>query len=81
MPSGIEEVHFELALPDATMLQTYDAVLGTAERAAAWKGTAAPRDGRLVAVVPVKLLSAGDYTLELQKGGEEVMTFYFRVAK
>jgi hypothetical protein len=78
---GIDEVHFELAVPNGAALQTYQAVLGTAERPAAWKGVAAPQDGHLVAVVPVKVLRAGDYTLELQRSGEEVMTFYFRVAK
>jgi hypothetical protein len=81
LPRGIDEVHLELAVRTATELQTYQAVLGTAERPAAWKGVAAPKDGRLVAVVPLEVLRAGDYMLELQTNGQEVMTFYFRVAK
>ncbi len=81
LPPGVDEAHFELVLPNAVALQTYQAILGTPERPAAWTGVAAPRDAHLVAVVPVKILSAGDYTLELQRSGEEVMTFYFRVAK
>jgi hypothetical protein len=81
LPAGIDEVHFELAVPSAAAAQTYQAVLGTAERPDAWKGVVTPQDGHLVAVVPVKVLRAGDYTLELERSGEEVMTFYFRVAK
>jgi hypothetical protein len=81
LPPGFDEVHFELNVANAAAVQTYQAVLGTAERPGAWKGVAAPQNGHLVAVVPVKVLRAGDYTLELQRSGEEVMTFYFRVAK
>lgn len=80
LPRGIDEVHLELAVPNAAD-QAYQAVLGTAERPAAWKGVTAPKDGHLVAVVPLDVLRAGDYRLELQTNGQEVMTFYFRVAK
>jgi len=81
LPRGIDEVHFESTFTNAAPSQTYQAVLGTAERPAAWKGVAVPQDGRLVVVVPVKVLSAGDYMLELQTNGQEATTFYFRVAK
>jgi hypothetical protein len=81
LPAGIDEVHFDLAVPDASGVEGYQVVLATAERPVAWKGVAAPKDGRLVAVVPAKVLSAGDYMLELQSNGQEVMTFHFRVAK
>jgi hypothetical protein len=81
LPRDIDEVHFELAVPHAAALPTYDAVLGTPERPGAWKGVAASQNGHLIVAVPVKVLSAGDYALELQRSGKEVMTFYFRVAK
>ncbi len=81
MPDGIDDIHFLLAVPGAPGLQTYQVVVGTPERQAAWKGVATPKDGHLVAVVPVKVLSAGDYRLELQNNGQEVMTFYVRVAR
>lgn len=81
LPQAIDEVHLELALPPAVRLQTYSAVLGTAERPAAWKGLVAPSNGRLIVIVPARILNAGDYTLELQRNGEEVLTFYFRMAK
>jgi hypothetical protein len=81
LPRDIDEVHFELAVSNAAALQAYDAVLGTSERPGAWKGVAAPQNGYLIVAVPIKALSAGDYTLELQRSGEETMTFYFRLAK
>jgi hypothetical protein len=81
LPPGTTEVHFELAVANASAHKSYTAVLGTPERPAAWTSSVSAKDGSLLAVVPAKVLRPGDYTLELRAGREDVATYAFRVAK
>jgi hypothetical protein len=81
IPPGVTEVHLDLAVANPSAYKRYRAVLGTPERPAAWTGPVSLKDASLLAVVPAKALRPGDYTLELQAGGEDVAAYSFRVTK
>ena len=84
LPPGARQVEFRLALPDSASDRSYRAALETPERPALWSDVVARQGTTIIAAVPADKLQPGDYTLKLLStgaGGEEVATYYFRVAK
>lgn len=80
LPPGVNEVRLELILPDAAVRTSYRVVLATPERQV-WSGPASLKNANLVTTIPANVLVPGDYTLELQEGGNNIATYYFRVPK
>jgi hypothetical protein len=82
IPPGTQ-VRLRLALANPPGQAVYRVVVGTPERPNIWSGAAVLRDTSLTTVVPADVLSAGDYTLQLQTASnnnwENVATYYFRV--
>jgi hypothetical protein len=83
VPAGTREVQFHLKTSDLPIYSSYQVRLGTPENPALFTGPAKVEDGGLLAVVPASVLTAGDYTLDLQgvvpnSDQHPIGTYYFR---
>ena len=86
VPPGIQEVHLDLRLHEAGAYDRYQVVIGTPERPGVFHAPAQMKDGKISVIVPAKVLTVGDYTLELQgiasdSSPQPVATYYFRSAR
>lgn len=86
VPAGIQEVHLDLRLHEARTYDSYQVVIGTPERPGVFRGPVQMKNGKISVIVPAKILTAGDYTLELQgiasgSNPQPIATYYFRSAQ